>query len=371
MRTKFRFVQLILALIGLLVFIGCASSDGTVPFVVQTVAPAPTVLVATKAPTGLPMVPPDAAATATAFAAATTEAASSSIVEYVTTLDGGTGPFDHPAVVTMDARGNLYVLESSHKILKYDKAGNFVTKWGSYGSGDGEFNFGWGGDIAIDSNGNVFVTDLRNQRIQKFDPDGKFLSKWGKSGTGDGQFVGPMGIAVDSQGNVYVTDTNRDPSWNILVPGYKENVQVFDGNGKFLAKWGTPGDGLGLLNIPTDIEIDSADNVYVTSQYDDWINKFDTRGNSLGGWNSCGPELASTLDPVGLALDKQGNVYVAHLAPRRICKFTADGKYIGVWGTHGSGEGEFLSIVDLTVAEDGTIYVPDIAKDQILVFKQK
>lgn len=399
MRTKFRFVQLILALIGALVFIGCASSGGIVPFVIQTAAPATAVIVATKAPTGLPMVPPDAAATAiafangtvaatkvpaglpmvppdaaataTAFAIATTEAANKSIVEYVTSLDGGTEPLNQPVVATMDTGGNLYVLQASNQISKYDKAGNFLTKWGSYGSGDGQFKFEWGGDIAVDSNGNVFVTDLRNNRIQKFDPDGKFITKWGKFGLGDGEFVGPMGIAVDSRGNVYVTDTNRDPSWNILVPGSKDNVQVFDGNGKFLAKWGTPGDGLGLLNIATDIEIDSADNVYVTSQYGDWINKFDTRGKSLGGWNTCGPEPASTLDPVGLALDKLGNVYVAHLATRLICKFTAEGEYLGAWGSQGLGDGEFSTMADLAVAEDGTIYVPDLGKNKILIFKQK
>ena len=31
----------------------------------------------------------------------------------------------------MDAQGNMYVMEASDQILKYDKAGNFVTKWGS------------------------------------------------------------------------------------------------------------------------------------------------------------------------------------------------------------------------------------------------
>lgn len=399
MRTKYRFVELILSLHGVLVLIGCAGSGVAVPVVIQPAAQAPTVVSATRAPTALPMVPsdaaatatavalgtvpapkaptalamvpPDAAATATAFAIATTESSSDSIVEYVTAHDGGTEPFHQPAIVTTDTGGNLYVLESSDQIRKYDKAGNLVAKWGSHGSGDGQFNFGWGGDMAIDPNGNVFVTDLQNHRIQKFDSNGKFLSKWGKEGTGDGQFVGVMGIAVDSNGNVYVTDTNRDPSWNILVPGYKENVQVFDGSGKFLAKWGTAGDGLGLLSLPTDIEIDSADIVYVTSQYSHWINKFDTAGKSLGGWNDCGGEPSSVMDPTGLALDRQGNVYVANLASRRICKFTSDGKFLGAWGRHNYGKEDFLTMFDLTVGDDGTIYVADVEKNQIMVFKQK
>ncbi len=53
----------------------------------------------------------------------------------------------------------------------------------------------------------VFVVDYANIRIQKFDNDGKFIAKWGSEGDGEGQFKIPHGIAVDSSGSsVYVTD---------------------------------------------------------------------------------------------------------------------------------------------------------------------
>jgi tripartite motif-containing protein 71 len=47
---------------------------------------------------------------------------------------------------------------------------------------------------------------LYNNQIQKFDSNGKFITKWGSEGTGDGQFQNPSGIAIGSLGNVYVTD---------------------------------------------------------------------------------------------------------------------------------------------------------------------
>ena len=41
-------------------------------------------------------------------------------------------------------------------------------------------------------------------------PEGVFLTKWGTEGTGDGEFDAPSGLDVDSAGNVFVADTLND-----------------------------------------------------------------------------------------------------------------------------------------------------------------
>jgi len=63
--------------------------------------------------------------------------------------------------------------------------------------------------VAVDGLGNVYVADTYNHRIQKFDSEGNFLTKWGTEGSGDGQFKRPVGIAVDVSGNVYVVDSRN------------------------------------------------------------------------------------------------------------------------------------------------------------------
>ena len=80
-------------------------------------------------------------------------------------------------------------------------------------------NMPWG--ITIDSNGDVYIADWRNDRIQKFTPDGKFLKQFGESGTGEGQLNRPTSVAVDKDGVVYVAD------W------LNNRLQVFGPDGTF------------------------------------------------------------------------------------------------------------------------------------------
>jgi DNA-binding beta-propeller fold protein YncE len=87
----------------------------------------------------------------------------------------------------------------------YAETYNFVTKRGSYGSGNGQFLLPCG--IAVDSSGNVYVADDFNQRIQKFNSNGRYLTQWDSSRSGNGQIYDPTDIAVDSSGNVYVVES--------------------------------------------------------------------------------------------------------------------------------------------------------------------
>lgn len=45
--------------------------------------------------------------------------------------------------------------------------------------------------IAVDSPGDIYVTGIGKYCIQKFDSDGNFLTKWGTEGSNDGQFSLP------------------------------------------------------------------------------------------------------------------------------------------------------------------------------------
>jgi len=126
------------------------------------------------------------------------------------TQGSGDGQFEAISSVGVDGSGHVFVADTynNRRIQKFKNNGIFVTKWGSPGSGDGQFGGGGPKGVAVDGSGNVFVADLGNNRIQEFTNTGTFLTKWGSPGSGDGQFYGgfPAGVAVDGSGNVFAAD---------------------------------------------------------------------------------------------------------------------------------------------------------------------
>ena len=90
--------------------------------------------------------------------------------------------------------------------------------------------------------------------LQTIDNQYSFAFKWGSRGTGDGQFLRPHDVEFDSNGNVYVSDRDRN------------DIQKFTPNGTFLMKWGSEGNNAGQFNVPYSIEVDPFDNIYVVDR---------------------------------------------------------------------------------------------------------
>jgi WD40 repeat protein len=160
-------------------------------------------------------------------------------------------PLGQPGSIAVDQNGDVYVSmfqAADHNIQKFDSNGNLITSWGGTGSGDGEFA-GRIEDIALDKDGNLYVTDSYNHSIQKFDPDGNFLARFGgtQSDQGRGQFTDTEGIAVDYDGNIYVVDTYF--------------LQKLDANGNFITQWSrTQGGDLDRAGFLT---LDEENNIYI------------------------------------------------------------------------------------------------------------
>ena len=130
----------------------------------------------------------------------------------------GDGQFNLPLGVALDPAGNLYVADyGNHRIQKFSSSGAFIAKWGSRGATNSPYGqFLSVNDVATDAAGNVYVTDT-TERIQKFSPDGAFLGKWGSAGSGNGQSASPGGLATDAAHSPRSRSSPRSPPWRVAA----------------------------------------------------------------------------------------------------------------------------------------------------------
>jgi streptogramin lyase len=274
----------------------------------------------------------------------------------------GDGQFYTPNPIAVDLSDKVYLLDySNFRVQKFDNNGTFITKWGSNGTGDGQFDGGYVPydypvGIAIDSSGNVYVADIDNNRIQKFDNNGTFITKWGSEGSGDGQFESPNAVAVDSSGNVYVADT------------YNYRIQEFDSNGTFITKWGSAGEQDGQFNLPNGIAIDASGFVFVTDTNNHRVQKFDSNGKFITNWGSKGTDDGQFDTPYGIVVDSSNKVYVADSHNHRVQKFDSNGKFITNWGSKGTDDGQFDAPYDIAVDSAGNVFVTDVGINRVQVF---
>ena len=266
----------------------------------------------------------------------------------------GDGQFVHPTALTVGPGGEVYVGDGSVgtcRIYVFDGNGNLIRTWGSDGNAPGQFE--GIADIAVSSDGFVYVTDVRNHRVQKFTTAGGFVKDWGGLGSGPGQFTYPHGVAIAPGGQILVTD----PSNN--------RVEVFTPDGQFLNQWGTTGSGLGQLRDPRRIATDNFGNVFVSEYGNHRIQKFTLDGTPLLAWGSfCDTGVQDTCSgqfdhPLGLCTSPLGDVYVADEFNQRIEHFTNSGGFVCELGGYQLPDGLFWATEDVAMDTNENLFVTD------------
>ena len=110
----------------------------------------------------------------------------------------GDGEFDLPHSVAVDRQGRVLVADRENRRVQiFDADGKFLEKWTHVGSP-------WGLQLMPD--GTLYIVDGYNNRVVKTDLKGKVLGAFGEQGRGPGQLNYSHHIAVDGDGNIYVSE---------------------------------------------------------------------------------------------------------------------------------------------------------------------
>jgi uncharacterized protein (TIGR03663 family) len=272
------------------------------------------------------------------------------------------GQFSFPKGLATDWEGNVYVADSqNHRVQKFDSEGRFISAWGEVGTEPGQFSEPWG--IAVDGDGSVYVADTWNHRIQKFTSDGELVTYWGVfEDTGgellepQGMFYGPRDIAIDADGDLYVTDTGN------------KRIQKFDSDGSPLGQWGGSGSAPGQFLEPVGIDADQDGNIYVADTWNQRVQVFDEDLQFIAQWRVQGWIGESIVNKPYLAVDAQGRIYMTDPEGYRVLVLDQEGELLATFGKYGADAMSFDLPTGIAVDREGNVYVSDSNNHRIMKF---
>ena len=345
----------------------------------------------------------------------------------------GTQCFNTPKDVTVDDKGNIYVLDSrNHRVRKFSQDGQFLDTWGTLGTGEGQFIDPI--SIAYHPDGYIYVADSgwseilydEVNRVQKFTLEGKYAGEFG-NWYSDEVNRSPQGMAIDNIGNLYIAileegninwiykynandelmtywkinqvegwkkdeivDISIEPDGNILAlvnthlskespyPADKKAYPVhrFTPNGDLIDRWEItpPSDPEKIPSILNGglagICVDSKNKIFISHIWGPWIKQFSKNGDEIDSFGGYGSHDGEFNQIYGIALDKEGNLLVADSDNHRIQKLTTDGEFISSIQCSGVERGQFIDPQKILIGPNEKVYVADQGNGRVQVFEK-
>lgn len=289
-----------------------------------------------------------------------------------------------PEAIAFDSAGNYYIVDAAgNRVRKVSGTGKISTVAGtgvSGYSGDGSSatvaQLWYPLGIALDSSGNIYISDNFNHSlIRKVDTSG-IISTFAT----DSNFGALGAMATDSSNNLYVVDQATCVVWKVsplAIISVVAGVEFTCGyNGDNISATSAQ------LNTPFGVALDSAGNIFIADTSNNLVRKVDTAGiiTTYAGNTVCGflgdggPATSAELCfPEGVAVTKNGTVFIADTANFRIRQVASETitTYAGTGLTGYNGDGlsalstNFDDPVAVSVNPNGVVYMVDDTTNRV------
>ena len=208
--------------------------------------------------------------------------------------------------------------------------------------------------IAVNTEGQLVVTDNSGHCVYVFDKNGDCLRKTGGKGSNTGEFQYPNGISFLNDNEVLIADSGNYRLQRL-------NIQT----GTVVKSYGKKGRKKGEFSWPIDVTVDDEERIVVTERDNNRIQVMSKEGESIFTFGDKGPE--KLLWPTCCILC-QNRFLVSDTGNHCIKAFDQSGTFLYKFGKEGYQDGKFQTLYDLLVDSSNILLVCDFGNNQVQQF---
>jgi streptogramin lyase len=196
--------------------------------------------------------------------------------------------------VAVDSQKHLFLLSRGNtsgpayaaaatQLLEFDHNGRFMREIGK-----NLYAWSFAHTVRVDRYDNIWVADKGSDMVVRFNPEGRVTRVFGRKPEASDESAHPLEHPKPPLPPIdgyfrQVTDMNWDSADNVYISdGYiNSRIAKYDKQGNWVGSWGEPGAAPGQLNTPHSIAVDRQDRIYVADRGNVRIQVFDTSGKLL------------------------------------------------------------------------------------------